>query len=91
MANNAVPDRASALVETDITKLKNAPKALRWSRRAPAAHPRLGQVRPCGISGRVPSTPIGLVVNYLLDNGLCNDAERAYLEALKKAACLHRR
>ena len=27
---------------------------------------------------------IGLVVNYLLDNGLCNDAERAYLEALKK-------
>lgn len=27
---------------------------------------------------------IGLVVNYLLDNGLCNDAERAYLEAVKK-------
>ena len=27
---------------------------------------------------------IGLVVNYLLDNDLCNDAERAYLEALKK-------
>ena len=27
---------------------------------------------------------IGLVVNYLLDNGLCNDAERAYLEVLKK-------
>ena len=27
---------------------------------------------------------IGLVVNYLLDNGLCNDAERAYLEALRK-------
>ena len=25
VANNAVPDRASALVETDITKLKNAP------------------------------------------------------------------
>ena len=27
---------------------------------------------------------IGLVVNYLLDNDLCNDAERAYLEAVKK-------
>ena len=27
---------------------------------------------------------IGLVVDYLLDNGLCNDAERAYLEALRK-------
>ena len=25
VANNAVPDRASALVETDITKLSNAP------------------------------------------------------------------
>lgn len=25
MANNAVPDRASALVKTDISKLKNAP------------------------------------------------------------------
>ncbi len=24
------------------------------------------------------------MVNYLLDNGLCNDAERAYLEAVKK-------
>ena len=23
-------------------------------------------------------------MNYLLDNGLCNDAERAYLEAVKK-------
>ena len=27
---------------------------------------------------------IGLVVNYLLDIGLCYDAERAFLEALKK-------
>ena len=27
---------------------------------------------------------IGLVVNYLLDNGLCNETERAYLEAVRK-------
>ena len=27
---------------------------------------------------------IGLVVNYLLDNNLCNDAEREYLKAIQK-------
>ena len=44
VATNAVPDRASALVATDITKLRNAPNI----------------------------------------NDLCNNAERAYLEAVKK-------
>ena len=83
VANNAVPDRASALVETDITKLKNAPnitlepegngvRIRGWGKSGHAAMPE-GTVNA-----------IGLVVNYLLDNGLCNDAERAYLEALKK-------
>ena len=80
VANNAVPDRASALVETDITKLKNAPnitlepegngvRIRGWGKSGHAAMPE-GTVNA-----------IGLVVNYLLDNGLCNDAERAYLEA----------
>ena len=76
VANNAVPDRASALVETDITKLKNAPnitlepegngvRIRGWGKSGHAAMPE-GTVNA-----------IGLVVNYLLDNDLCNDAERA--------------
>ena len=83
VANNAVPDRASALVRTDISKLKNAPnitlepegdgvRIRGWGKSGHAAMPQ-GTVNA-----------IGLVVNYLLDNGLCNDAERAYLEAVKK-------
>ena len=83
VANNAVPDRASALVKTDIRKLKNAPnitlepegdgvRVRGWGKSGHAAMPE-GTVNA-----------IGLVVDYLLDNGLCNDAERAYLEALKK-------
>ena len=83
VANNAVPDRASALVETDITKLKNAPnitlepegdgvRVRGWGKSGHAAMPE-GTVNA-----------IGLVADYLLDNGLCNDAERAYLEALRK-------
>ena len=69
-------------METDITKLKNAPnitlepegngvRIRGWGKSGHAAMPE-GTVNA-----------IGLVVNYLLDNGLCNDAERAYLEALK--------
>ena len=79
-----MPDRASALLHTDITKLKNAPnitlepagegcvRVRGWGKAGHAAMPE-GTVNA-----------IGLVVNYLLDNGLCNDAERAYLEALRK-------
>lgn len=78
-----MPDRASALVETDITKLKNAPNI--------TLEPEGNgvRIRGWGKSGHA-ATPqgtvnaIGLVVDYLLDNGLCNEAERAYLEALKK-------
>ena len=83
VANNAVPDRASALVKTDIRKLKNAPnitlepegdgvRVRGWGKSGHAAMPE-GTVNA-----------IGLVADYLLDNGLCNDAERAYLEALHK-------
>ena len=83
VANNAVPDRASALVKTDIRKLKNAPnitlepegdgvRVRGWGKSGHAAMPE-GTVNA-----------IGLVVDYLLDNGLCNDAERAYLEALRR-------
>ena len=83
VANNAVPDRASALVETDITKLSNAPnitlepegngvRIRGWGKSGHAAMPE-GTVNA-----------IGLVVNYLLDNNLCNDAERKYLKAIQK-------
>ena len=76
VATNAVPDRASAFVATDITKLRNAPnitlepegdgvRIRGWGKSGHAAMPE-GTVNA-----------IGLVVNYLLDNGLCNDAERA--------------
>ena len=36
------------------------------------------------IADRAANPVEGSYTNYLLDNGLCNDAERAYLEALKK-------
>ena len=69
---------------TDITKLKNAPnitlepagegcvRVRGWGKAGHAAMPE-GTVNA-----------IGLVVNYLLDNGLCNETERAYLEAVRK-------
>ena len=83
VATNAVPDRASALVKTDISKLKNAPnitlepegdgvRIRGWGKAGHAAMPQ-GTVNA-----------IGLVVNYLLDNGLCSDAERTYLQAVSK-------
>ena len=82
VANNAVPDRASALVRTDI-EAKNAPnitlepegdgvRIRGWGKSGHAAMPQ-GTVNA-----------IGLVVNYLLDNGLCNETERTYLEAVRK-------
>ena len=76
-------------METDITKLKNAPnitlepegngvRIRGWGKSGHAAMPE-GTVNA-----------IGLVVNYLLDNGLCNDAERAIWKP-EKAARFHRR
>ena len=56
VATNAVPDRASALVETDITQLRNAPTS-RWSRKAAVSASAAGAraaMLPCR---RAPSTP----------------------------------
>ncbi len=83
VAVNAVPDRASALVMTDISKLSNAPnitlepegegvRVRGWGKSGHAAMPE-GTVNA-----------IGLVADYLLANGLGNEAERAYLETLHK-------
>ena len=83
VANNAVPDRASALVDVDMAGLKNAPNI--------TLEPENGKVRirGWGKSGHAASpagtvNAIGLVVNYLLDNGLCTETERKYLEAVRK-------
>ena len=83
VANNAVPDRASALVKTDITKLKTAPNITLEPEKDCV------RIRGWGKSGHAAMpegtrNAIGLVVDYLLDNDLCNEAERAYLEALHK-------
>jgi succinyl-diaminopimelate desuccinylase len=86
VANNAVPDRASALVRTDISKLTNAPnitlepegdcvRIRGWGKSGHAAMP----------AGTV--NAIALVADYMLANGLGCAAERAYLEALHKLHC----
>ena len=84
VAHNAVPDRAACTVRLPESALKqtegvtfeageNGTTIIRgWGKSGHAAMPE-GTVNA-----------IGLVVNYLLDNNLCNDAERAYLEAVKK-------
>ena len=84
VAHNAVPDRAACTVQVAAGALvpcegvtfeagEGGATVIRgWGKSGHAAMPE-GTVNA-----------IGLVVNYLLDNGLCNDAERAYLEALKK-------
>ena len=86
VANNAVPDRASALVKADITKLADGDgvtveaegeyvRVRGWGKAGHAAMP----------AGTV--NAIGKVVDYLLANNLCNAAERAYFESLHKLHC----
>ena len=81
VANNAVPDRASALVETDITKLSNAPnitlepegngvRIRGWGKSGHAAMPE-GTVNA-----------ISLIGNCLLKSGVCTPQEEAYLNVL---------
>ena len=83
VANNAVPDRASALVKTDIRKLKNAPnitlepegdgvRVRGWGKSGHAAMPE-GTVNA-----------IGVLVSFILDNELCSAEEAEFLTVLKK-------
>ena len=83
VATNAVPDRASALVAAEMAGLKNAPGI--------TLEPENGcvRIRGWGKAGHAASpantvNAIGLVADYLLANGLCNETERAYLEVLHK-------
>ncbi|MBQ5754694.1 MAG: Sapep family Mn(2+)-dependent dipeptidase [Oscillospiraceae bacterium] len=80
---NAVPDRSSALVKADPAALKEREgitleqegefvRVRGWGKSGHAAMPE-GTVNA-----------IGLVANYLLDNGICTPEEKAYLELLAK-------
>ncbi len=83
VAPNAVPDEASALVRADLAALQPAPGitlsaeggAVRVSGHGKAGHAAMPE-------GTV--NAIGLVVNYLLENGIGNEAERACLAVLQK-------
>ena len=83
VANNAVPDRASALVETDITKLKNAPnitlepegngvRIRGWGKSGHAAMPE-GTVNA-----------IGMLARYALEHDLCSEDEAEFLRLAVK-------
>lgn len=83
VASNAVPDEASALVKADIAALKETPgitlaaegDAVRVSGHGKAGHAAMPE-------GTV--NAIGLVADYLLENGIGNEAEQAYLAVLHK-------
>lgn len=83
IAPNAVPDEASALVRADLAALPAAPGitlaaengAVRVSGHGKAGHAAMPE-------GTV--NAIGLVADYLLANGIGNEAERAYLTLLHK-------
>lgn len=84
VANNAVPDRAKAIVKVPLDKLKktagitleavdeNTTAVLGQGKSGHAALPE-GTVNA-----------IGLVVDCLLESGVCNEAENAYLKVLQK-------
>lgn len=83
IAPNAVPDEASALIRADLAALPQAPGitlaaengAVRVSGHGKAGHAAMPE-------GTV--NAIGLVADYLLANGIGNEAERAYLTLLHK-------
>ena len=83
VAHNVIPDRASCLVKGDIAQLserqgitleaENGAVRIRgWGKGGHAAMP----------AGTV--NAIGLIVDYLLDNGLCTEAENEFLKVLQK-------
>ncbi len=80
VASNAVPGLAHAVVRADAAQLPSA-EGLSIS----DAGDGLARIEAAGKSAHA-STPesgvsaIGMIVDYLLANGLCDDAERAFLE-----------
>ncbi len=83
VATNAIPDRASALIQARLSDLKEAPGITLEEENGAV------RVRGWGKSGHAASpegtcNAIGLVVDYLLSSGIGNEAERAYLQVLQK-------
>lgn len=83
VARNAVPDRASALIRAELAALPAA-EGITLEQEAGGV-----RVRGWGKSGHAAMpqgtvNAIGLVVDYLLANGIGNEAERAFLQLLHK-------
>ena len=83
VARNAVPDRASALIRAELAALPAA-EGITLEQEAGGV-----RVRGWGKSGHAAMpqgtvNAIGLVVDYLLANGIGSEAERAFLQLLHK-------
>lgn len=83
VARNAVPDRASALIRAELAALPVA-EGITLEQEAGGV-----RVRGWGKSGHAAMpqgtvNAIGLVVDYLLANGIGSEAERAFLQLLHK-------
>lgn len=83
VARNVVPDRASALVKADIAALHDTENV-----KVTAEDEGVVRVSGFGKGGHaaMPAgtvNAIALVVDYLLENGLCTEAERAALKMLQ--------
>lgn len=83
VARNAVPDRASALIRAELAALPAA-EDITLEQEAGGV-----RVRGWGKSGHAAMpqgtvNAIGLVVDYLLANGIGNEVERAFLQLLHK-------
>lgn len=83
VARNAVPDRANALIRAELAALPAA-EGITLEQEADGV-----RVRGWGKSGHAAMpqgtvNAIGLVVDYLLANGIGNEAERAFLQLLHK-------
>lgn len=83
VARNAVPDRASALIRAELAALP-AVEGITLEQEAGGV-----RVRGWGKSGHAAMpqgtvNAIGLVVDYLLANGIGSEAERAFLQLLHK-------
>ena len=83
VARNAVPDRASALIRAELAALPAA-EGITLEQEADGV-----RVRGWGKSGHAAMpqgtvNAIGLVVDYLLANGIGSEAERAFLQLLHK-------
>ncbi len=84
VASNAVPDLAHCIVKADAAALPAADRIT-----VESAGEGLARIEARGKAGHAASpagtvNAIGLIVDYLLDNALCEGEEKAYLESLRR-------